>query len=249
MEHLSLETLARLVEDEPTSDETAHLSSCETCASERQALLEQTEALRSLPDLRPPLGDWDVLQARLVSEGLVRRSRGISHLAVTPAWMRGAAAVLIFMGGAAVGAAGVHTAQRGAPIGDDSASGAPRANSPAEAAEVVRVAERNLVEALSIYQEVTEAAGGTLTFSDPASRYAALDDLVAAGQAAVRRAPADPFLNGFLASVMAERQSALRRASTRYADNWFLCNRSEARFDARWAGPWGHSWGRCSRIP
>ena len=49
---------------------------------------------------------------------------------------------------------------------------------------------------------------------------AALEHLVMVSQAAVRQAPGDPFLNGFLASAMAERDAAARMVSTRQ-DNWF----------------------------
>jgi hypothetical protein len=43
---------------------------------------------------------------------------------------------------------------------------------------------------------------------------------VAASQAAVRQAPADPFLNGLLASTLAEREATLRKISSG-GDNWF----------------------------
>jgi len=36
----------------------------------------------------------------------------------------------------------------------------------------------------------------------------------------VRQAPADPFLNGLLASTMAEREATLRRISSSQ-DNWY----------------------------
>jgi hypothetical protein len=55
---------------------------------------------------------------------------------------------------------------------------------------------------------------------DPISRYAALEHLVSVSQAAVRQAPGDPFLNGFLASAIAERDAALRVVSAGQ-DNWF----------------------------
>ena len=94
MEHLNAETLSRLVDEKPTPEERAHVEFCDGCKAELQALRVQSSALRSLPDLRPPVGDWEVIQARLVSEGLVKRPGGIAAtLAVTPTWMRAAAAV------------------------------------------------------------------------------------------------------------------------------------------------------------
>ena len=122
MEHLILEILSRLVEEKPSPEESSHLASCEHCRSELSALRAQTEALQALPDLRPPLGDWDVLQARLVSEGLVKQPSGwAAALAVTPGWMRVAAAVLLFLGG---NATGIVVARSGAaPFGDEFAVG------------------------------------------------------------------------------------------------------------------------------
>jgi hypothetical protein len=217
MEHLSLDTLSRLVEEQAAPEEAAHLATCESCRSELSALRSQTEALRHLPDLRPPLGDWEVLQARLVSEGLVKQPTGLaSVMAVTPGWMRVAASVLLFLGGTA---SGVLIANSGAaPFGRAAAYDS--AETLEEAAALVRVAEQHYVEALSSYRQLAELEGSPESFADPASKYAALDYLVAAGQAAVRQAPADPFLNGLLASTLAERQAVLRRISSG-GDNWF----------------------------
>jgi len=88
------------------------------------------------------------------------------------------------------------------------------------AAQAVRAAEEMYVNALSRYRLLLEREGGDDVLGDPNSRYAALEYLVAASQAAVRQAPADPFLNGLLASTLAERDVTLRRISTRQ-DNWF----------------------------
>ena len=83
MGHLTNETLARLVSEAPSQDEKKHLDDCSDCRHELRALMEQTESLGSLPDLRPPAGDWEALEARLVSEGLIRTS-GVRRRA--PQW-------------------------------------------------------------------------------------------------------------------------------------------------------------------
>ena len=88
------------------------------------------------------------------------------------------------------------------------------------AAQAVRSAELTYVNALTRYRQLVEQEGGDDVLGDPSSRFAALEYLVAASQAAVRQAPADPFLNGLLASTLAERDVTLRRISTRQ-DNWF----------------------------
>ena len=74
MGHLTLEALARLVSEAPTPEEERHLEACSACQSELEALQVQTESIGSLPDLRPPAGDWEALEAKLGSEGLIRSS-------------------------------------------------------------------------------------------------------------------------------------------------------------------------------
>jgi hypothetical protein len=214
MEHLSPETLSRLVDEAPAPEERAHLERCGVCKGELQALKVQTSALRSLPDLRPPVGDWEVIQARLVSEGLVKRPGGFAAtLAVTPLWMRAAAAFLLFVAGGVVGA-GVTRKQMVATL---PAPGS--VSTVEEAARLVQSAEDSYIEAIGRYNELVQLEGG-VEFGDPASRFAALDNLVNASRAALRLAPADPFLNGFLVSLTAERQAQLRRISSG-SDNWF----------------------------
>jgi hypothetical protein len=214
MEHLNLESLSRLVEERAAPAEAAHLASCESCRSELTALRAQTEALRSLPDLRPPLGDWDELQARLVSEGLVKRPSGwAAVLAETPGWMRGAAAVLLFLGGTATGI-GI-TLSGASPFGGGLTLSS--ADTPEEAAQLVQLKETEFMEALYHYRQLN-AEGDD--FADPASRYAGLDYLIPSLEAALRQAPADPFFNGMLATARAEQQAVLRRISSGN-DNWF----------------------------
>jgi hypothetical protein len=88
------------------------------------------------------------------------------------------------------------------------------------AATQVRLAEEQYVTAVSRYRELLAREGGEAAEADPLSRFAALEHLVMVSQAAVRQAPGDPFLNGFLASAMAERDAAARMVSAS-RDNWF----------------------------
>lgn len=213
MEHLTTDTLARLVDDEPQPQERAHLEGCEACADELSALRDQTEALSMLPEIMPPMGDWEVLEARLRSDGLVRDPAPLSKLGLarTPAWMPAAAAVVLFLGG---GAAGAGLVSRG--NADATRVGA----TVEEAAAAVRDAEQRYVRAVSQYRSILAAEGTDETDVDPISRYAALEHLVSVSQAAVRQAPGDVFLNGFLASALAERDAAARMVSLT-DDNWF----------------------------
>ena len=216
MEHLTAETLARLVDDVPRPDETEHLEACEACSGELAALGEQTEALASLPDIMPPLGDWQVLEAQLRSEGLLEDPGPLQKLALarTPGWMPAAAAVVVFLGGAGAGAA---LTRGGVSLGVPSSAEATNVD---DAATAVRVAEQGYVRAFSRYRELLARDVGSNGVGDPITRYAALEHVVSVSQAAVRQAPGDPFLNGFLVSAIAERDAAARVVSAS-GDNWF----------------------------
>jgi hypothetical protein len=82
-----------------------------------------------------------------------------------------------------------------------------------EAAEYVRRAERQYIDAMVQWRQLTDAQGDPLYVGDPAARLAALQGIVAAGHAAVQQAPADPFMNGVLVSALAEREAIIRNAS------------------------------------
>jgi hypothetical protein len=84
----------------------------------------------------------------------------------------------------------------------------------------MRVAEERYVAAFSHYRELLAQEGGETLVGDPLSRYAALEGLVSVSQAAVRQAPADPFLNGVLTSALAERAAMVRLVSGG-GGNWF----------------------------
>ena len=227
MEHLNLETLARLVDEAPTAEEQSHLAMCEECVIELDAMREQSLSLGSLPDVRPPKGDWAVLEARMVSEGLVRSSRGLSRLAMTPGWMKAAAAAVLFLGGTGLGMQMAQSPVLGGN-GVASAAGGPfslastTVSTVDEAAAAVRLAERQYVDALIQYNQLSsDQDPGSVQYDS--DRLAALEYLVAGAQAGLEQAPADPFFNGLHASLLAERQSArqatLRRAST--GNGWF----------------------------
>ncbi len=228
MEHLRKESLARLVDELPNPWERAHLEACEECAVELDGLRRQTEALGRLPDLRPFPGDFDALEARLAAEGLIQVDSRANYpelqLPMTPRWMRRVAAVALFAVGVASGAA---LMARWHPSGPEiaAAPGASEASGDQGAALArVQQAERDYVAALVKYRQMTSAPDADPSAFDPA-RYAALEQMVRAGQAAVRQAPADPFLNGLLASALAEQEAVSRRASrgrtTAQQDGWF----------------------------
>jgi hypothetical protein len=232
MGHLTTEGLARLVSEAPTPEEGRHLAKCSSCRAELEALQVQTDATGSLPDLRPPPGDWEALEARLASEGLIRSS-GLAVRARrwrSSGWMQAAAALVLFFGGTALGSGvmasgpGHDLAQgEGAqeleliPVGSQ---GQPVSNL-VDAADAVYRAERRYMDALLQYRQLLDAQGDPTYVGDPTVRFAALEAIVAAGRAAVQQAPADPYLNGVLVGALAEREALLRKASLTRGDGVF----------------------------
>jgi hypothetical protein len=178
----------------------------------------------ALPDLRPPAGDWEALEGRLMSEGLIRSSGLALHASRfrNSGWLQAAAAVVLFLGGTALGSRtmAADTGDAGTDLGFPSdvelvplSTQIQPASTLEEAAEYVRTTELQYIFAMAQWRQLTEAQGDPLYVGDPAARLAALQGIVAAGQAAVQKAPADPFMNGVLVSALAEREAILRNAS------------------------------------
>ncbi len=223
MGHLRPQDLARLVSETPSREEEGHLASCPVCRAELEALRTQTEGLGALPDLRPPPGDWETLEGRLVAEGLIHSS-GMAWKASrwrSSGWIQAAAALVLFVGGTALGARvsrepalarGEDTSPPNlelVPVG----SQAQPAGNITEAAAAVRLAERQFIDALVQYRQLLDSQGQPSYIGNPTSRLAALQGIVAAGRAGVQQAPADPFMNGVLVSALAEQEALLRNAS------------------------------------
>lgn len=214
MEHLTPKTLARLVDEPPRSDEEEHLERCSRCRDAVEALKEQTAALSHLTDLRPPREGWESLEARLRAEGLVAgatQGSGNPGSSPTPWLFRIAAGVVLLATGAALGAGLTGPEQRSTNNADPVAAvDAPAELTLDEAAERVQMAEERYLQALVDYRARLAGDDGELEGVDPARRWAALETLMAAGQAAVREAPTDPFVNGLLVNMYAEREATLR---------------------------------------
>ena len=100
MSHLTLEALARLVDEAPDSREMAHLASCTECRTELDALRDLSETLATLPTIMPPPDAWPALRERLREERLIK---GAPRRRPGPAMLRAAAAAGLFLAGGAVG--------------------------------------------------------------------------------------------------------------------------------------------------
>jgi|GEM_PF-469174 len=69
--HLTLEAMARLVDEAPDSEEALHLEACARCRHELDGLRDQTQALGTLPSVRPGASPWETMASRLEAEGLL----------------------------------------------------------------------------------------------------------------------------------------------------------------------------------
>jgi hypothetical protein len=233
MSHLNLETLARLLDDAPDPTEAGHLDICEQCRTELEALRADAAALRQLPDPQPPIAAWVALEQRLEREGLLQRAAWWSHPAI-----RAAAVFVVFVLGSVVGglvmrrqtvqvatSPGIVTSplqrvvQQPLLIDSQPSGGAAvmvatplmptlrPAATPEEAATRLQEAERNYLSALTRYAEFN----GRAESNDAVARLAALESIVATTRAALGQAPADPVINGYHMTAVAQRDATLKQ--------------------------------------
>jgi hypothetical protein len=108
MSHLTLEELARLLDEAPAAQEAAHLGTCELCRAELEQLREDQQSLSLLPDVAPAPDAWAALEHRLVAEGLIRR-RGFAPASTR--MLQIAAALVLFLGGTIAGRMSVQVGE------------------------------------------------------------------------------------------------------------------------------------------
>ncbi|HEY8469739.1 MAG TPA: hypothetical protein VIL18_08855 [Longimicrobiales bacterium] len=212
MAHLSLETLARLVDEPADPEEAAHLAACAECHAELEALREQTADLANLPDLEPPPDIWPALEARLRDEGLLRGARRRAG----PSWMHLAASLAIFLLGGVVGFV-LRGSSAAGEMERVASADARDAMTVEEAAEILRQTESAYLAALERYAELA----GPATAQDPLTRLATLESIVLTTRAALDQAPADPVINGYHLSALAQRESTLRQIVFDPAEPWY----------------------------
>lgn len=215
MQHLTLEDLARLVEEPPTEDEALHLASCADCRQELEEMESQVSAMAALPEMSAPAGMWDGLADRLRTEGVITgRHRGASG--AVGGWrrvaLRMAAALALFVSGGLT-----SELLRGGAGAGGLGLAAVEATTPEQAEQALIASEARYVAALSRYAELT----GTDVTDDPLNRLAALEGIVLTTRAALREAPADPVINGYHLTALTQREAMLRQISNTDGDGWF----------------------------
>lgn len=237
MSHLNLETLARLVDESPDPTEAGHLDICEQCRTELEALRADASALRYLPDPEPPIIAWLTLEERLKREGLMRRTPwratvvrmaavfiifvlgsvvggmlirhrdvrlATSTPAVTNPIQQTTAPSTAFTAESSHTPSSPAVAMASLPL--NSAAARPAAT-PQEAAVALRDAEKAYLSALARYSDFTSKS----ETADPLARLAALESIVATTRAALGQAPADPVINGYHLTAVAQRDATLRQ--------------------------------------
>lgn len=167
-----------------------------------------------------PLNDWDTIAAGLRAEGLIRDGSRSVSIAQSP-WMRIAAAVVIALGGVAVGrySARQPTPQETATAASpqpqlasneqpSTTSGAAEFSSTDEAWKVLNRAGEEYQRA-SAYLAANNSVEKTRTDSVPVyqSRLAALDQVMQATHSALNRAPNDPMINQYYLATMGAREA------------------------------------------
>ena len=161
----------------------------------------------------PPLNDWRTIAARAREEGLVRESsRG---WASTRPWMQAAAAVLLLIGGIAIGRATI-----GLPSTVDSSVATTGLTAPSTGSPTVATASFASVDeataALDRAARQYENASRFLAANNASqpnndssaiytARLAALDQVVNATESALQTAPYDPVINQYYLATMGAR--------------------------------------------
>jgi len=170
---------------------------------------------------QPPLNEWRTIATRAREEGLIRESQSSRIWGSAQPWLQAAAAILILVGGiaigrttialpAATGAASSATAgqETASVIGSESQSTSPVSATFGSVEEAAVTLDR----AVADYQRASQflAANNTSigtrdSLSIYAARAAALDEIVHATESALQTAPHDPVINQYYLATMGAR--------------------------------------------
>lgn len=238
-DHLETPRLSALL-DAPGSDPTAseHLDHCAACRAEFEHMRRTRMALSAMDDLPPPAGQWDRIEPELEARGLVAaggpeeeadggatRGDGVGSLFTSgAAWLRAAAAVLIFTGGVLLGNQMTGPLTEGAEADRSAISNRLPGDQPGQLAAAGPAGEDLDYEQWLRQLEALRASGPSPeeALSDPeeaAEHLARLDALIRGARDYVQEMPADTRLNDFLFEVVEDRRAlndALQLASLEY---------------------------------
>ena len=170
---------------------------------------------------QPPLNEWQAIAARARDEGLIRESPSRGW-ASSQSWVQAAAAVLLLIGGIAIGRTTI-----GLPSATQNTASLPSENAVPSSAPVVDAAQPSsasanfasleeasatLDRAVEDYKRATEflaANNSSGRPSDSAAMYSkrlvALDQVFNATESALQTAPHDPVINQYYLATMGAR--------------------------------------------
>ena len=211
MSHLSPERLAALIDEQPTAGELAHLAACRPCSRERGAYEALAAMSKAGPSIGQPLTSWSTLAPALVKDGVIDNGRGFGRRArISRAWLQAAAAVLLMIGGVAVGRATAPDTE--VPALADVLDVEPEFES-------IEEAQAAALRAQSVYQASMEYAARHegMSVATPAvmrTRIAALDQVSQIAADALEDAPYDPVVNNIYLNARGQREASMRMLNT-----------------------------------
>jgi hypothetical protein len=153
-----------------------------------------------------PLNDWRTIAARAREEGLIRESQSSRWWASSQSWLRSAAAVLLLVGGIAIGRA---TIALPSAVQSAASKSTPPANANFASVDDASTA---LNRAVDEYQRASEflavnnaSTGSRDSLTMYTKRAAALDKIENATVSALQTAPHDPVINQYYLATMGAR--------------------------------------------
>jgi hypothetical protein len=174
-----------------------------------------------------PLNDWRTIAARAREEGLIRESQSSRRWVSSQPWLQSAAAVLLLVGGIAIGRAtiGLPSGQGLAtgptvPATTASASGARASNRSNVGFASADDASAALKRSVDEYQRASEflaansgSGGNRDSLAMYSARAAALDEIENATVNALQTAPHDPVINQYYLATMGARVATQQMAA------------------------------------
>ncbi len=152
-----------------------------------------------------PLNDWRTIAARAREEGLIRESQSSRWWASSQPWLRSAAAVLLLVGGIAIGRAIALPSA----VQSTASKSTPAANANFASVDDASAA---LNRAVDDYQRASEflavnnaSTGSRDSLTMYTKRAAALDKIENATVSALQTAPHDPVINQYYLATMGAR--------------------------------------------
>lgn len=170
-----------------------------------------------------PLNEWRTIAARARDEGLIRESQSSRRWASSQPWLQSAAAVLLLVGGIAIGRAtmalpsaiessAVNATPPATTASTAAVNGSSSGSAPSNAFASVDEASAALNQAVDAYQRASEflAVNNASTRSGDSlaiysARVAALDKIENATVSALRTVPHDPVINQYYLATMGAR--------------------------------------------